>query len=48
MKGKVDFWTFICFSLGLGFKIRFWKDLWLGEVNLKEGFSNISMCLLTF
>lgn len=41
MRKMVDFWRFIRFSLGSSIDINFWKDLWIGDVFLKEGFSNL-------
>lgn len=41
MRGKVDFWKFIRFSLSSGFDISFWEDLWIGDLSLKEGFNSL-------
>lgn len=41
LKGKFDFWKFIRFKLGSGKVIRFWEDLWGGELPLRYEFRSI-------
>lgn len=38
---KQIFWEFIRFKLGDGENIRFWLDVWVGDVPLRVTFPNI-------